>query len=62
MDTPTVSSACSRKSFFAKLGGLLAAAGLAPGLLGKLNAAPTRAPAATPVNLRPEPRAVPRRD
>ena len=59
MDTPTVSPACSRKSFFAKLGGLLAAAGLAPGLLAKMNSA---APTTAPVSLRPEPRAVPRRD
>lgn len=51
---------CSRKSFFAKLGGLMAAVGLAPRLLAKPEgSAKAPVPVAT-VNLRPESRAVPR--
>ncbi len=56
MSTHTVSPNCSRKSFLAKLGGLLAVGGLVPALFGK--SAP--APVAPAVKLRVEPRAVPR--
>jgi hypothetical protein len=56
-----VTTHCSRKSFFAKLGGLVAAAGLAPTLLAKSNAPAT--PAVTKsVTLRPEARAVARQE
>jgi hypothetical protein len=59
--TSTVSPNCSRKSFFAKLGGLLAATGLAPALLAK-NATKTELPTAAPVTIRPEQRAIARKD
>ena len=59
--THTVSPHCSRKSFFAKLGGMVAAVGLVPGLMTKLGANPA-APAAAPVTLRPETRAVARKE
>jgi hypothetical protein len=63
-----VSPHCSRKSFFVKLGGLLAvslsnrlaAVGIAPALLAKSAAAPTAV--ASPVALRPEQRAVAREE
>jgi hypothetical protein len=56
--THTVSSHCSRKSFFAKLGGMVVAAGLVPALFTRT------APAAkaAPVALRTESRAVPRKE
>ena len=57
----TVSSPCSRKSFFAKLGGMLAAVGIAPALLAKAGAEIANRPVA-PVTLRPEPRAVARKE
>ena len=60
MDTPTVSPTCSRKSFFAKLGGLFVAAGLVPVLSEKTGRASAADSAAAPVTLRPEIRAVPR--
>lgn len=60
MDTPTVSPACSRKSFFAKFGGLLLATGLVPSLSAKLGLASTADGPPAPVTLRPETRAVPR--
>jgi len=56
--THTVSSPCSRKSFFAKLGGMIAVAGLAPALFAR--SAPVAKSAR--VNLRPESRAVPRQE
>jgi hypothetical protein len=56
--THTVSSPCSRKSFFAKLGGMFAVAGLAPALLAR--STPPAKPVA--VVLRPESRAVPRKE
>jgi hypothetical protein len=59
--TAPVSPNCSRKSFFAKLGGLLAATGLVPALLAKNTSAPAR-PAAASVTLRPEQRAIARQD
>ena len=59
MSTHTVSPNCSRKSFLAKLGGLLAVGGLVPALFGKSAPAPV-APVAPVVKLRVEPRAVPR--
>jgi hypothetical protein len=58
--THTVSPHCSRKSFFVKLGGLLAAVGIAPALFAKSAGAPTTA--ASPVALRPEQRAVSRKE
>jgi putative intracellular protease/amidase len=54
----TVSSPCSRKSFFAKLGGMLAVVGIAPALLAKAGAEIAN----RPVTLRPEPRAVARKE
>lgn len=60
--THTVSPNCSRKSFFAKLGGLVAAIGILPKVLAKpeTRAATPDVPAS--VNLRPEQRAVARQD
>jgi len=55
----TESPSCSRKSFFAKLGGLLAVAGLSPALFAKSGA--SSQPVA-PVTLRPEQRAVSRKE
>jgi len=57
----TESSSCSRKSFFAKLGGLLAAVWVVPSLLsGSTRNSP--GPAELPVKLRPEQRAVARQE
>lgn len=61
METHTVSPTCSRKTFFARLGGLLAATGLGSLLAAKSDRPTTSPLAAAPVNLRPETRAVPRR-
>jgi hypothetical protein len=58
--THTVSPNCSRKSFFAKLAGLMAAVGVAPRLFAKPAADSSPALAAAKINLRPEGRAVPR--
>lgn len=58
---PTVTPPCSRKSFLARLGGLLAAVGIAPALLGRGEAPVAGLPAA-PVKLRPESRAVARKE
>jgi hypothetical protein len=55
-----VSPSCSRKSFFVKLGGLLAAVGIAPALFAKSAVAATIA--APPVVIRPDQRAVPRKE
>ncbi len=60
MDTPTVSPTCSRKSFFAKLGGLFVATGLVPLLSAKSVRASSADSPPAPVTLRPETRAVPR--
>jgi hypothetical protein len=49
---------CSRRSFFAKLGGLLAAVGIVPALLAKSGTVAATAQ----VPLRTEPRAVPRKE
>jgi len=58
----TVSHDPTRKHFFAKLIGLIAAAGLAPRLLAKNPALPAAKPAAARgFELRPETRAVARR-
>ena len=54
--THTENPACSRKSFFAKLGGTMAAVGLAPVLFAKS----TPAAKTAPVTVQPETRAVPR--
>lgn len=59
--THTVSPHCSRKSFLGRLGGLLAAFGLAPTLVARMGAGSIRPPAA-PAALRPEPRAVSRKE
>jgi hypothetical protein len=56
-----VSPNCSRKSFFAKLGGLLVAAGIVPKIFAKSERA-SAAPSTSPVSLRSEPRAVVRQD
>jgi len=56
-----VSPNCSRKSFFAKIGGLLLATGLVPKIFAKSERGAT-APAAPSVPLRSEPRAVARMD
>lgn len=60
--THTVSPNCSRKSFFAKLGGLVAAVGILPKVLAKpeTRAAAPELPAS--VTLRPEQRAVARQE
>ena len=58
--TPTVSPHCSRKSFFAKLGGAIAAAGILPKVLAKSDKG-AAAPAAPALTLRPEQRAVARK-
>ena len=61
-DTHTVIPNCSRKSFFAKLGGLIAAAGILPKVFARSDkgAKAPEAPAAVAVKLRPEQRAVAR--
>jgi hypothetical protein len=56
----TVSPNCSRKSFFAKLGGLLAAAWVVPSFFAKSGSGAAAAP--SPVSLRPEQRAVSRKE
>jgi len=56
--THTVSSPCSRKSFFAKLGGAIATLGLVPALFAR--STPAAKPA--PVALRPETRAIARKE
>lgn len=59
-----VDHALSRKNFFAKLAGLIAAVGLAPqALVKRATAAPGRAAAKNPpFQIRPEPRAIARDD
>jgi hypothetical protein len=56
-----VSQNCSRKSFFAKLGGLIAAAGLLPKALAN-SETKASAPAAPAFQLRSEQRAVARKE
>ncbi len=59
----TVSHDPTRKHFFAKIIGLIAAVGLAPRLLAKAPPQPAPAPAASVgIELRPETRAVARRE
>jgi hypothetical protein len=55
---------CSRKSFFAKLGGFIAAIGILPKAFAKSEkgAVAPAAPDLTALNLRPEQRAVARRE
>ncbi len=60
MDTPTVSPTCSRKSFFAKIGGLIVATGFVSLLSVKSNRSISASSVTAPVKLRPETRAVPR--
>jgi hypothetical protein len=60
--THTVSPNCSRKSFFAKLGGLIAAVGLVPKVLAKTETRAAAPTVPTHVTLRPEQRAVARSD
>lgn len=57
-----VSPDCSRKSFFAKLGGLILAAGIVPKILAKPASAPATAASAPSVPLQPEPRAIARQE
>ena len=56
----TVSPTSSRKTFIAKLGGLLAAVWVAPALFARSGAGSAGQPVAS-VTLRPEPRAVSRK-
>jgi hypothetical protein len=58
--TSPVSSTSSRKSFLAKIGGLVAATGLLPGSVVKTGAAAAVATSAKPVQVRTETRAVAR--
>ena len=61
--THTVSPHCSRKSFFAKLGGLLVGMGIVPSLLAKMGAPVAPREASAPaVEVRPEQRAVSRKE
>ena len=53
---------CSRKSFFAKLGGLVAAVGILPKVLAKTEARAVAPTVPTEIALRPEQRAVPRQE
>jgi hypothetical protein len=55
-----VSPNCSRKSFIAKLGGLIAGAWAVPALFAKSGSAPAN-PAASPVEVRPDQRAIARK-
>jgi len=57
-----VSSDCSRKSFLARLGGLILAAGFFPRAWARTATASSPDDGKTPVALRPEQRAVARRD
>ena len=57
-----VSPGVSRKSFLAKLGGLLVGIGFVPALFGKSRAAAPAAVAVDPALIRPESRAIPRRE
>lgn len=59
--THTVSPHCSRKTFFAKLGGLIATVGILPPLLAKSEKG-AAAPALPPIALRPEQRAIARKE
>jgi hypothetical protein len=60
--SPNVSPDCSRKSFLAKLGGLVVAAGFVPALFAKSRAAAPAAIPVAPALVRPESRAIPRRE
>ncbi len=60
--THTVSPNCSRKSFFAKLGGLIAAIGILPKVLAKPETRAAAPTVPTAIALRPEQRAVPRQE
>jgi hypothetical protein len=60
--THTVSPNCSRKSFFAKLGGMLVGMGVVPSLLAKVGAPAARPETAVPVTVRSEQRAVSRKE
>ena len=61
-DTSPVSSLSTRKSFLAKLGGFIAAAGLVPkAIAAPAAAAVSTAAPASPITPRPETRAVARR-
>lgn len=60
--THTVSPNCSRKSFFAKLGGLIAAVGILPKVLAKSETRAAAPTVPTAIALRPEQRAVARQE
>jgi hypothetical protein len=60
--THTVSPHCSRKSFLAKLGGMLAGMGIVPSLMAKLGAPAARPEIAAPITVRSEQRAVSRKE
>jgi hypothetical protein len=57
-----VSPDCSRKSFFAKLGGLILAAGIVPKIFAKPASPPAAAASVPSAPLRPEPRAIARQE
>jgi hypothetical protein len=58
----TVSPHCSRKSFFAKLGGMLVGLGIVPSLLAKIGTPAARSETVAPVAVRSEQRAVSRKE
>ena len=60
--THTVSPHCSRKSFFAKLGGMLVGMGIVPSLMAQFGAPAARSETAAPVAVRSEQRAVSRKE
>jgi hypothetical protein len=60
--THTVSPNCSRKSFLAKLGGMIAGIGFIPGFLAKIGTKGATEPVIATVKLQPEQRAVSRKE
>jgi len=58
----TVTHDPSRKGFLAKMAGLIAVAGLAPRLLANASLAPAPSTTVSPVKIRPDARAVARRN
>ncbi len=60
--THTVSPHCSRKSFFAKLGGMLVGMGIVPSLMAKFGAPAVRSETVPSVAVRSEQRAVSRKE
>lgn len=60
--SPNITPGVSRKSFLTRLGGLLVGIGFVPSLFAKARAAAPAAVAVDPALIRPESRAIPRRD